>query len=470
MPVEPARCCRRDREALSTSLHQVSFSPSWKQEVNRRVAAHMSRKTAPADEGEPHRDSRPAAGSRAAQAAARVAARYANAPSYNEMLTGEARAVVRAAQAASRAAQEAQAAAQYVLDGLEAASSAEPIAEPEWEPKPKPVSISKRKTRPAAATPEQISSETRYFEQSPLFASHWEPLAGPAQTAPLGIMPRELNPSVHAEERNELELPTHFDAAESHPSIWDSGQPDPVSLAAADPGSGDPAQPIFANLIEFPRPMVATRKVRPRLAEGPLAQVESAPQLSIFEVDPATVSSEPAPAAMDERSAPAWMLPQWPAIEPAEKTWEEILQEPAPRATAVVQPAPMSRRLLAVVVDGSLIVASFLAVAMLAASMMSELPAPRLAEQCAVLAILAIGVAYLAFFFTLARSTPGMWYAGIQLRTLAGRWPSRAQRCSRLLALPLSVLPLGLGLAWALFDDAHLSWHDRLSRTYLRKR
>jgi len=26
-----------------------------------------------------------------------------------------------------------------------------------------------------------------------------------------------------------------------------------------------------------------------------------------------------------------------------------------------------------------------------------------------------------------------------------------------------------LGVAWALFDEDHLCWHDRLSRTYLRK-
>jgi hypothetical protein len=36
-------------------------------------------------------------------------------------------------------------------------------------------------------------------------------------------------------------------------------------------------------------------------------------------------------------------------------------------------------------------------------------------------------------------------------------------------ALILSVLPAGLGLAWSIFDEEHLSWHDRLSRTYLRK-
>jgi hypothetical protein len=39
---------------------------------------------------------------------------------------------------------------------------------------------------------------------------------------------------------------------------------------------------------------------------------------------------------------------------------------------------------------------------------------------------------------------------------------------SRLSALLLSLIPVGLGLAWALFDDDHLCWHDRLSKTYLR--
>jgi hypothetical protein len=38
------------------------------------------------------------------------------------------------------------------------------------------------------------------------------------------------------------------------------------------------------------------------------------------------------------------------------------------------------------------------------------------------------------------------------------------------MALPLSVLPLGMGLAWALFDEWSLTWHDRLSGTYLRRR
>jgi uncharacterized RDD family membrane protein YckC len=36
-------------------------------------------------------------------------------------------------------------------------------------------------------------------------------------------------------------------------------------------------------------------------------------------------------------------------------------------------------------------------------------------------------------------------------------------------ALILSLLPVGLGVAWAIFDEDHLTWHDRLSGTYLRR-
>ena len=53
--------------------------------------------------------------------------------------------------------------------------------------------------------------------------------------------------------------------------------------------------------------MVATRKVRPRLAEGPLAGAEFAPQLSILEVDPEDISTEPAAAIVDVPAAPEWM-------------------------------------------------------------------------------------------------------------------------------------------------------------------
>ena len=52
--------------------------------------------------------------------------------------------------------------------------------------------------------------------------------------------------------------------------------------------------PLAANLIEFPRELVAARKVRPRLAEGPLRDAEpQAGQLRIFEVEPESIDHRP---------------------------------------------------------------------------------------------------------------------------------------------------------------------------------
>ena len=67
----------------------------------------------------PAADTHLVAGSRAAQAAARVAARYAQAPSYDQLQSAEVRTAVRAAEIATQVALEAQAAARAALAGTQ---------------------------------------------------------------------------------------------------------------------------------------------------------------------------------------------------------------------------------------------------------------------------------------------------------------------------------------------------------------
>jgi uncharacterized RDD family membrane protein YckC len=434
--------------------------PDWKQEINRRVAAHKSARgasqAASAIPTPTHQ-----LGHRAAKAAASVAARYATAPSYSEMLAREARAAMDAAKAAAKAAEEAQAAFQFVLDGLEAAP-AESECLPERVAEPVPISLTSDLLH---AIPE---------------------------------------PATHAD----------TDQPAAKVTLWESEVVDATEAAASE----QTVQPIYANLIEFPRPMVAARRARPRLAEGPLAASDSAPQLSIFEVEPTAISTVPPAATEDLSAPPSWMRTQWPesiadewppardsdvmplarhyastvsvveasiaspSVAPESTVdahqWEELSTDFRPEDEAAtrsasalsIEVAPLSRRLLAVVVDSALAAAILVLGAFVAMSHVGQLPGMRVIALGTALAFFAAVFAYHACFFMLFRSTPGMLYAGIEIDMLSGAVPARRCRWIRLMSMLLSLLPLGLGFVWALFDDDNLAWHDRLSGTYLRRR
>jgi uncharacterized RDD family membrane protein YckC len=457
-------CAGRDIGALSTSPIEANLAASWKQEVNRRLEAHKHRKGGSVAEPPAHEASHTAASRAAQSAAARVAARYAKAPSYSQMLAEEARSAVRAAEAASRAALDLQAAAESVLAGLEAASAAEHARAPEAF---------------------RVLSSERAFERA------WEAHVEPARSAlPL---PAPTLPAEHEEPHSygirwDEDLPvrpaepaiartSHGPADFDHPAEawWERDADAQHSFAEEAIESVEPLQPIHANLIEFPRELVATRKMRPRRAEVQYGVGPSDAQLSIFEVDPGSISVEPESAEMAiETAAPAWRGAEWSDIrlgeQPMVKPRAEIdLEEDAPPAPPVLELAPFGLRVMASLVDGALITGAFLAAAMVAATHVSQLPPLKGIEIGSALALVAIAALYHALFLTFAEGTLGMKYAHIALCTFDDDNPTAPQRRRRLVALILSLLPVGLGVAWAIFDEDHLTWHDRLSGTYLRR-
>jgi len=368
-------------------------------------------------------------------AAARVAARYAAAPSYSQMLADEARNAMRVAKAAQKAAEQAHATAQMVLAGLEAVDAVEP-------------------ERQCGHGNGSIHPDAPMLQKSPAPSAAGVDLASGTTAGTLPVSD------------NDQQSPHRW----GEPFDWDQMtlrvRGDVVDESAA----AERPHPVHDNVLQFPREMIATRRLRPRRIEGPLAQHESAPQLSIFEIDPETISTVPSSPVADEL-APTWMRPEWPTpvIEPEPQ--EELIDEPVRERSrsTVVDLAPLGARLVANLVDGALNLAVCAGLIALAAHSSRLLRSPRAFEFCAMLLLLLVCAAYQALF-SLTDVTPGMWFAGIGLCTLNGYKTQRAQRCRRLMALPLSVLPLGLGLAWSLFDEDHLTWHDRLSETYLRLR
>ena len=416
---------------------------SWKEEVNRRLAAHKSRKGLSAGELLVDPVGNLAAKRNASEAAARVAARYANVPTYSEMQAAEARAALRAAEVATRAALEAQAVAQAALDNLEKLPASE---EPRWN--------DVQKDWPVPAAP-----EARVVE--------------PEHRSPLAVLWDSELPGIPAVEDTKASVRANGSAHNPARDIEDGGQLARAMEESADSVQVVPAvQPIPANLIEFPRELVATRRMRPRLTGNRHdALSEMFGQLSIFEVDPGTVSTEPLPVEpqpeVDDR---LWNGPEWSGMqldEALELTDTSLSDEP--QITDVLYVAPLSLRLLANVVDLSFILGITTGIAALAAHTLRSFPGLKATELVAVAVVALVAVLYFGLSILLAGGTLGMKFAGIALCTFEGDAPDPAQIRCRLGAMLISLLPIGLGAAWAIFDDDHLCWHNRTAKMYLRE-
>lgn len=412
--------------------------PSWKNEVSARVRAHRTRRDGPVE----NQPALPGMESAVASSsiAARVAERYSRVPSYRDMLAAQAAAAAQAAEAAAAAARAAHAAAAAVHASaaateemaLEMERETEPhFSQPEREPEPEP----------------QQLDLLRYSVSA---ASLPRPRATPAQA--------------HAE---------YSRRAGVEPNLLE----DPVV---------EPDKPLPARVIEFPRELVAPRKARPRLAEGPLteplqgaaagapgelpAAAEDPAQLRIFEADPD-------PAAPVQTSAPSGAAPSaaetsgWLSIRLDEKPVARQSRPAASSSLAEELPlhvAPIADRAMAAIVDAALTLAAFLLFVVVFAACTTHPPAGRIAVAGAVATLGAMWVLYQLLFFTMSAATPGMIYAKIALCTFDDENPTRRQLRMRIPAMLLSALPLGIGFLWIVFDEDALGWHDRINQTYQR--
>jgi uncharacterized RDD family membrane protein YckC len=387
-----------------------------------------------------------------------VAARYQNSVSYREFLAQEAERALQQAQAeADIAAHKAQAMAEAQMQLLEELRQWD-----EPQPGPREIALAEHKAEmrdhPAHAVADVAVAPMELMEQQPLAMS-----SAADVTAGLTVRLYEDLSAVRPPIESARRVVEPVEADEHEATALD----EEIAFRRAPEFEQHIRESIAisGNLIEFPRQLVAARKARPRLAEGPLRE-ESAPepQLRIFEVEPEQISAAPAELA----GAPEW---------------QSILLEAAPAAERVsaveaqfhynVQPltASFELRLMAAAVDaccvGAALVGFAAVVGELSGKNLLALPLPLLGATAAIVAGV-LFVLYQMLFFTLGEATPGMRYARIGLCTFADENPTRSAMRRRVLATLLAACPLGLGLAWAWLDDDGLGWHDRISRMYQR--
>lgn len=74
---------------------------------------------------------------------------------------------------------------------------------------------------------------------------------------------------------------------------------------------------------------------------------------------------------------------------------------------------------------------------------------------------------YFALFTIFGGTTPGMMLRGLQVVSFSGEPPTPKQMLLRSVGYLLSAGTFFLGFLWAMWDSDELTWHDRLSQTYL---
>lgn len=383
--------------------------PSWKNELRARAAAQRAPKQKKAD-SQPALPGMEDAAS-PASIAARVAARYAGIPSYREML---------AAQAAAAASTPASG-----VDTLVAAAAT-------------PAHVPAVVAEPAAPPPPAVS---RSVQQDLLRYS-----VSSDSLPPSPVTPAQARPWAVQQNRAE----------------WQNPLSDPLEDAIV-----EPAQPLPARLIDNPRELVAPRKARPRLAEGPLREeVDSVTPAESRTSAAASTLSAAKPGSSPQRS-PA--RPQWLSIQlDTETARRDDRSSSAPADAPHLQVASFEDRAIAALVDCGLVASAFLLFVVVFAFSTTHFPTGRIAIAGAAVILVAMGLLYQFLFFTLTDATPGMRYARIALCTFDDENPARPAMRGRVAALLLSALPLGLGFLWAVFDEDSLGWHDRVTRTYQR--
>jgi uncharacterized RDD family membrane protein YckC len=383
-----------------------------------------------------------------------VQARYQQSQSYREFLAAE----------AERALQQAQAEAEVAARNADAVADAQAKLMQEiaqWE---QPAAKAEVRSELAHELADIVMGAQERIAEPPLLTvvETAEPKAAPSLTV---RMYEDLQPTRAQRSSSRQPRVTESTAAEE---IEELEQEIAFRQAPAFAEHTIESLPIPANIIEFPRQLIAPRKARPRLAEGPLLEESlPEPQLRIFEVEAEQIATEPT-YAPEPNGAPEWqsLLLESNAIAP-----HVAPVEAQAHYTFKPQAAPVHLRLMATAVDTFCVLAGFVAFA----TVVGYIDGPRLLALKVPLlgggAAATIVFFYLAFqtlFFSFSDATPGMRYARIALCTFGDDNPSRKAMRRRTFATVLAACPLGIGLAWMWMDDDRLGWHDRISRTYQR--
>jgi uncharacterized RDD family membrane protein YckC/ribosomal protein L40E len=129
--------------------------------------------------------------------------------------------------------------------------------------------------------------------------------------------------------------------------------------------------------------------------------------------------------------------------------------------------ASLGDRQLAGIIDAACLLFAFGGFVALFGSLGGQLTLSKMNAAVYLAALSVVYFQYFALFTVFGATTPGMMFRGLQVMSFSGEAPTPRQMLLRSAGYMLSAATGFIGFFWALWDEDQLTWHDRLSKTYL---
>ena len=129
--------------------------------------------------------------------------------------------------------------------------------------------------------------------------------------------------------------------------------------------------------------------------------------------------------------------------------------------------ATIEERRIAAVIDVACLLFAFGAFLALFGAVGGAFTVSKLSGAVCVATFAIVYLQYFAIFTIFGGTTPGMMLRGLQVVSFTGEPPSPRQMMLRSVGYVLSAGTMFLGFLWSMWDEDTLTWHDRISRTYL---
>jgi uncharacterized RDD family membrane protein YckC len=142
------------------------------------------------------------------------------------------------------------------------------------------------------------------------------------------------------------------------------------------------------------------------------------------------------------------------------------LSVPAPRP-GLYPAASLDERRLAALTDAACLLFAYGGFLALFGSLGGQFTLSKLTTAIYITTFAIVYLQYFSLFTIFGGTTPGMMLRGLQVVSFSGEPPTPRQMFFRSAGYVLSAGTFFLGFLWAMWDEDALTWHDRISHTYL---